>query len=78
MRRPKKGRRSQDWLPHNAQLDLADVFIPESGMRFDEIMHKLNALGVIDNCQGDPARANIILRTAKSTILADDDAGNLV
>src|SRR4051812_27990404 len=56
----------------------ADVLVPKVGLGIDKLVHQLNALLKIQDFQRHAAGAHIILRTAKSDVLADDQARDLV
>ena len=56
----------------------ADIFVPQGGLRTDEVAHEADAFGVLENFDLDSVAAHMVLGAEKGPVLADDDAGDFV
>ena len=56
----------------------ANVFVPEAGVISDEVLHQLNASGVLEDGEVDSLGADVAFGALEGDIFADDDFGDFI
>ncbi len=56
----------------------ADVFVPEAWVIGDEVLHQLNASGVLEDGEVDALGADVGFGALEGDVFADDDFGDFV
>lgn len=57
---------------------LADVLVPEIGGTSDEVDHEIEAVGPVEHLDGHAPLGEVLLRSPKGPVLADEHVGNAV
>src|SRR5580700_6143149 len=60
------------------QLLLSNIFVPQVGVRLDELAHQRDALCIVDYDDFDSPLLEEVFRSREVSILADDHARNAV
>jgi hypothetical protein len=61
---------------HLPKPSLPNIFVPQVGMRADELGHHLNAIGIIEDDDSHSMLPEQVFSSLEISVFPDDDSGN--